>query len=56
MKFAAAKAVKVVDEGLERHGQAGTVVGEDEDTGEIAVKMDSDSEVEHFHPDALAAL
>lgn len=56
MKFTAAQAVKVVDAELERHGEVGTVVGSDADTGEIAVKMDADGEVEHFNPDALARL
>ena len=56
MKFAAAQPVKVVDETLQRHGEVGTVIGEDEDTGEVGVKMDSDDAIEHFHPDAVKAL
>lgn len=55
MKFQAAQAVKVIDETLERHGQVGTVIAEDE-TGEIAVKMDLDEVVETYHPDSLGTL
>lgn len=56
MKFSAAQAVKITNEALEHHGEVGTVVGEDEDTGEIAVKLDSTGEIFQFNPADLGNL
>lgn len=61
MKFTSNQPVIVSDEALERHGQAGAVVGavkdfDGKETGEVEVKFDVDNEVEHVPEASLKAL
>lgn len=54
--FQVMQSVVVIDEELESHGQAGTVVNPHDENGKVVVRMDVDSEELAFEKTALRTL